>query len=232
MPDIVSFKIDGKECMAQEGTYLVDAAEQNDVYIPTLCNMKGVIPQGSCRVCSVRVNGKLTTACTTRVSEGLDVQNKTEELEELRKAIIELLFAEGNHFCPSCERSGNCELQAVGYRYQVMIPRFPYLFPDREIETSNPKLMKDHNRCILCKRCIRAIRDEDGHRLFAFAKRGDGITISVDTKLSANISDELADKAEEVCPVGAIIRRERGFAIPIGKRKYDAAPIGADIESK
>jgi [NiFe] hydrogenase diaphorase moiety small subunit len=230
MEKIVSFSIDGKECMAEKGQYLVAAAEKNGVYIPTLCNMKGVAPQGSCRVCSVKVNGKLTTACTTKVSEGMEVINESEEIQYIRTAIIELLFAEGNHFCPSCERSGNCELQALGYRFQVFIPRFPYLYPHRNIEASHPKLLKDHDRCILCKRCIRAVTDEKGRRLFAFGKRGDGVDISIDTKLAANMSDELADYAMEVCPVGAIIRKGRGFEVPIGKRRYDGKPIGADVE--
>ena len=230
MAKIVSFSIDGKESMAEEGQYLIDAAEANGVYIPTLCNMKGVSPQGSCRVCSVKVNGKLMTACTTKVSEGMEVISKSEELQDLRTAIIELLFAEGNHFCPSCERSGNCELQALAYRFQVLAPRFPYLFPKRDIEASNPKILKDHNRCILCKRCIRAVTDEKGHRLFAFGKRGDAIVISIDTKLAANMSDELADRAAEACPVGAIIRKGRGFTVPIGQRRYDEQPIGAGVE--
>lgn len=230
MADVVSFSIDGKKCMADKGEYLVAAAEANGVYIPTLCNMKGVRPQGSCRVCTVKVNGKLTTACTTRVAEGMEVENQGEEVEYIRKAVIELLFAEGNHFCPSCERSGNCELQALGYRFQVFIPQFPYLFPKRDVEAGNPKLLKDHNRCILCKRCIRAITDEQGRRLFAFGKRGDGIGISIDTKLAANISDELADYAAEVCPVGAIIRKHVGFKVPVGQRKYDSRPIGSEIE--
>jgi [NiFe] hydrogenase diaphorase moiety small subunit len=231
MEKIVSFSIDGKECMAEKGQYLVAAAEKNGVYIPTLCHMKGVAPQGSCRVCSVKVNGKLTTACTTKVSEGMEVINESEDVQYIRTAIIELLFAEGNHFCPSCERSGNCELQALGYRFQVFIPRFPYLYPDRDIEASHPKLLKDHDRCILCKRCIRAVTDEKGRRLFAFGKRGDGIDISIDTKLAANMDDKLADYAVEVCPVGAIIRKGRGFEVPIGKRRYDGRPIGSDIES-
>lgn len=228
----MKFTIDDNECMAEAGIYLVDAAEENGIYIPTLCNFKGIKPQGSCRVCSVLVNGKLGTACTTRVTEGMKVVSETEELTDLRSAIIELLLAEGNHFCPSCERSGECELQALGYRFKILAPRFPYLNPDREIEATNPKLIKDHNRCIQCKRCIRAITDEQGRRLFAFAQRGHEVSISVDTTLAHNISDELADRAVEVCPVGAIFRKEQGFRVPIGARKYDAAPIGSDIEAR
>jgi [NiFe] hydrogenase diaphorase moiety small subunit len=230
MAQLVSFQIDGKECMAEAGQYLVDAAKRNHIYIPTLCNYEGVAPQGSCRVCTVKVNGKLMTACTTRVANGMEVENDTEELRGLRKAIVELLLAEGNHLCPACEQSGDCELQALGYRLEVMAPRFPFLFPKRDIEASNPKLLKDHNRCILCKRCIRAIRDGQGRRLFAFGRRGRGIVISIDTKLAQNISDELADRAAEVCPVGAIVRKEQGFRTPIGQRTYDKAPIGASVE--
>lgn len=231
MAEFVSFRIDGKECMAEKGAYLVYAAAGNNVYIPTLCNMTGTKPQGSCRVCTVKVNGKLMTACTTPVSENMEIEHETEEMHDLRRAIIELLFTEGNHLCPSCERSGNCELQALGYRFGMLAPRFPYLFPDRDIEASNPKLMKDHNRCILCKRCIRAIHDKEGRRLFAFARRGESITINVDTELSHDISDEMADRAAEVCPVGAIIRKKRGFVVPIGRRRYDSVPIGTEIES-
>ena len=124
MNQVVKVTIDGKECMAQKGQYLVDVARENSIYIPTLCNVPGVKPKGACRICSVRVNGKLMTACTTPVVEGMLVESKTKELEDLRKSIVELLFVEGNHLCPSCEKSGNCELQALAYRYKMMVPRF------------------------------------------------------------------------------------------------------------
>jgi [NiFe] hydrogenase diaphorase moiety small subunit len=231
MANSVSFTIDGRECSAEAGQYLVEAAKANGVFIPTLCNMNGVPPQGSCRVCTVKVNGKLQTACTTPVTEGMEVANNEKDIEYIRTSIIELLFAEGNHFCPSCEQSGNCQLQALGYRFQMFVPQFPYLFPKRDIEAGNPKLIKDHNRCILCKRCIRAITDETGRRLFAFGKRGDNIVIRMDENLGATISDELADRAAEVCPVGALIRKGRGFAVPIGERTYDRHPIGSEIEA-
>ncbi len=230
MAAIVRFKIDGKECMTEEGKFLVEAAKDNGVYIPTLCNYEGVKPQGSCRICNVLINGRPATACTTKVTEGIDVQNITPELEEFRKTVIELLFAEGNHLCPSCEKSGTCELQALGYRYRMMVPRFPYLYPSREIEAWHPKLMKDHNRCIQCKRCIRGISSKDGKNIFAFAKRGEEVIIAIDTETSANMSDELAQKAMDICPVGAILRKRKGFDVPIGKRKYDSAPIGSDVK--
>lgn len=231
MNQLIKFYIDGKECMGKKGQYIVDAAADNHIYIPTLCNIPGIKPWGACRICSVRVNGRLMTACTSPITEGMDIENKSADIEDLRKAIIELLFTEGNHFCPSCERSGNCELQALGYRYQMLVPRFKFQFNNRKIEGSHPKLIKDHNRCILCKRCIRAIKDEKGRSIFAFSKRGYHVEINIDTKLSKDMSDQEAQEAADICPVGAILKKEQGFKEPIGQRKYDNEPIGSEIET-
>jgi len=217
--------------MAPQGEYILSAARRNGIYIPSLCNIEGVTPRGACRICTVNVNGRLMTACTTPVSGGMKIENDTSQLRDLRKGILELLFVEGNHFCPSCERSGNCELQALAYRFGMAVPRYPYRFPVREIEASNPKLIKDHNRCILCKRCIRAVKDAEGRSIFAFGKRSHRVEINIDTQLSASISDEQARRAAEVCPVGAILSRKKGFSVPIGKRRFDAVPIGSEIEA-
>jgi len=231
MSQFVRFTIDGTECMATQGEYLVDAAKENGIFIPTLCNYTGVKPKGSCRICTVRVNGRLMTACTTPVAEGMTIENDVDEISELRKSIVELLFVEGNHFCPSCEKSGNCELQALAYRYRIMVPRFPFQFPLRTVDASHPKIIKDHNRCILCKRCIRAIHDEKGRSIFAYRKRGSRVEVMVDPKLGRQLTDELAQKSMDVCPVGSILVKEKGFSIPIGERKYDYSPIGSDIEN-
>lgn len=230
MNQIIRITIDGKECYATKGQYLVDAAKENGIYIPTLCNYPGVKPKGSCRICTVKVNGKLQTACTTPVSDGMVVENSTQEIEELRKAIIELFFVEGNHFCPSCEKSGECELQALAYRYKIMVPRYPYLFPVKAVDASNPKLIQERNRCVLCKRCIRIIKDEQGRSLFAYRRRSNKVEVVLDDKLGKKMTDDLAKKAMEICPVGSLILKGRGFIIPIGKRKYDKEPIGSDIE--
>lgn len=230
MNKLIKLNINGKECMATKGQYIVEAARENDIYIPTLCNIPNLKPRGACRICTVNVNGKPMTSCTTPVSEGMVVETALPEIIDLRKSIVELLFVEGNHFCPSCERSGNCELQALAYRFRMMVPRFPYRFQQRNIEANNSKLIKDHNRCILCKRCIRGIKDEEGRGIFAFKRRGHQVEISIDPELAKNLTDELADRAAEICPVGALLRKEKGYEIPIGERKYDKNPIGSEIE--
>jgi [NiFe] hydrogenase diaphorase moiety small subunit len=230
MSNKVTFTIDGKECKAAGGISIVEAAKENGIYIPTLCNFPGLKPKGSCRICTVKVNGRLMTACTSPVQEGMVIENNTEELNETRKAIIEVLFVSGNHFCPGCEKSGNCELQALAYRFQIMAPRFPFEFPEKEIDASHPLLIKDQNRCILCKRCIRGIKDEKGRGIFAYKFRSNKAVVVVDKVLAARLTPERAQEAMDICPVGSILVREKGFITPIGKRKYDVFPIGSEIE--
>jgi [NiFe] hydrogenase diaphorase moiety small subunit len=226
----IRFRIDGKECLAKPGQTILEAAKANAVYIPTLCNYEGIKPSGSCRICTVRVAGRTMAACTQPVSEGMAVENTAADLEDMRKSLIEMLFVEGNHLCPSCEKSGNCELQALAYRYQMLVPRFPYLWPVRAVDATAPLLMLDRNRCVQCLRCVRGIRAKDGRKVFASIERGPRVTIEVDKKLASRLSEEEARRAMDICPVGAILRKETGFAVPIGKRKYDREPIGSDIE--
>ncbi len=100
------------------------------------------------------------------------MENDTAELNGHRKALLEMLFVEGNHFCMFCEKSGNCELQALAYRFGILAPRFELQFPRRDVDASHPDVMIDHNRCILCGRCVRASRDLDGKSVFGFVGRG------------------------------------------------------------
>jgi len=226
----IRFTIDGRACTAKPGQTIVDAAKANGVYIPVLCNYEGLKPAGSCRICTVRVAGRYMAACTQPVTEGMAVENTAPDLEDMRRSLIEMLFVEGNHLCPSCEKSGNCELQGLAYRYRMLSPRFPYLWPVRTVDATVPLLMLDRNRCVQCLRCVRGVTARDGRKIFASVERGARVTIEVDKKLAARLSEEEARRAMDICPVGAILRKEKGFALPIGKRKFDHAPIGSDIE--
>jgi [NiFe] hydrogenase diaphorase moiety small subunit len=232
MDDKIKFTIDGKECQAKQGQSIIDAAKENGIFIPSLCHVEGVKPAGSCRICNVQVNGRNMTACSTPGSEGMNVESKLPELEEMRKAIIEVMFVAGNHFCPACEKSGNCELQALGYRYLMMVPRFPYEFPIKGVNADSRYIYHDRNRCILCKRCVRTIM-KDGKHVFAFHGRGgEKLHVEIDTELASQLSEAEAQEAMDICPVGAILKKERGYYSPIGERKFDKMPIGSDIENK
>jgi [NiFe] hydrogenase diaphorase moiety small subunit len=230
MSEQIKFTIDGKACMSEKGTNLIEAAKKNGVYIPVLCHLEGIKPAGSCRICNVRVNGRFMTACTTEVSDGMVIENITPEIQELRKIIVETLFVSGNHFCPACEKSGNCELQALGYRYQMMVPRFPYEFEEKEVDATSHKFYIDRNRCVLCKRCIRSVKTKDGKSIFAIRGRGHHAVINIDHELANQLTDEEALEVMNTCPVGSILKKERGYVDPIGTRKFDSKPIGSEIE--
>jgi [NiFe] hydrogenase diaphorase moiety small subunit len=227
----IQFEIDGKSCTAEKGQSIIDAAKQNGVFIPSLCHIEGVKPSGSCRLCNVKVNGRNMTACTTPVAENMVIENETPELNELRKSIIEILFVSGNHFCPSCEKSGQCELQALAYRYQMMVTRFPYEFPIKGVDANPDHIFLDRNRCIFCKRCIRTIT-KDGKNVFAFSGRGgEHLQVVMDEVLASQMTELEAQQAMDICPVGAILKKEQGFLVPIGSRKYDKLPIGSDLNN-
>jgi len=230
MNNIIKFKIDGKEIVTEQGKTVVEAARDNGVYIPTLCNFPGIPPKGSCRMCTVKVNSRFMTSCTVPAAPGMEVENNIPEIIDYRKSIIELLFVSGNHFCPSCEKSGNCELQALAYRFQMMVPRYPFSFPQKEIDGSSPKIIKDQNRCVACQRCMKTIKTDNGERYFAFYKRGKELEVVLDGELAKDMTDDLAKLAMENCPVGSIIYKESAFTEPIGTRKYDKEPIGSDID--
>ena len=231
MSDITIF-IDGAEVKAQAGQTILEAADNAGVYIPRLCAFKELSPYGSCRVCTVMVNGRPQSACTQPAAEGMIVENESPKVQDIRKGIIEMLFVEGNHFCMFCEKSGNCELQALAYRFGIAAPRYPFLFPKRELDASHPDIFIDRNRCILCARCIRASRDVDGKGVFEFIGRGACRRLAVNSEaLLAGTDAAATDKAMDVCPVGALFRKRVGYATPVGQRKYDHKPIGSEIEA-
>ncbi|MBN1488512.1 MAG: (2Fe-2S)-binding protein [Phycisphaerae bacterium] len=233
MSDTITFTIDGVEIQGRRGQTILEAADDAGVYIPRLCAFKDLSPYGACRVCTVMANGRPQAACTQPIAEGMVVENDTEQLKKVRRDIVEMLFVEGNHFCMFCEKSGNCELQAMAYRLGIAAPKYPYLNPKREVDASHPDILVDHNRCILCARCVRASKDLDGKNVFQFIGRGPHKKVGVNAE--ANLSDtnaDVTDKALDVCPVGALLRKRVGYAVPVGKRLYDLEPIGSDIEAK
>ena len=233
MSDTITFTIDGVEIEAQRGQSIMKAADAAGIYIPRLCAKDELEPFGACRVCTVLVNGRPQSACTQPVAPGIVVENDTEVLRKVRSQLIDMLFVEGNHFCMFCEKSGNCELQAMAYRFGIAAPGLPYMFPKRELDASHPDVFIDRNRCILCARCVRASRDLDGKHVFEFVGRGTEKKIAVNSQVRLADTDLAStDKAVDICPVGAILRKGEGFKVPIGQRLYDKEPIGSDIERK
>ncbi|MCF7853449.1 MAG: (2Fe-2S)-binding protein [Candidatus Pacebacteria bacterium] len=233
MSTTITFTIDGVDVQGEPGQTIMQAADAAGIYIPRLCAFEDLSPHGSCRVCTVMVNGRPQSACTQPISEGMTVENNTDEITEIRKDIIEMLFVEGNHYCMFCEKSGNCELQALAYRFGIAVPKFPYLWPERDVDASHPDILIDRNRCILCGRCVRASRDVDGKTIFEFVGRGPNKRVAVNAEANLKDTDAaVTDTAMDACPVGALLKKRVGYATPVGERRYDHNPIGSDIESK
>ena len=219
--------IDGKEVPFTEGQTIMDAAIAADIYIPHLCHNPDYTPHGSCKLCTVKVNGRNCSACTFPATEGQEIQNQSGELEKDRKRITQMLFVEGNHFCPSCEKTGNCQLQGVAYYLGMHDNHFPHFFANREVDASHPDILIDHNRCIFCNLCVRASQEKDHKNVFAISGRGINKRLIVNS-ISGQLKDSdiaIDDCAAHICPTGAILIKRTGYQVPIGERLYDKQKI-------
>ncbi len=219
------FNLDGTAVPFADGDTLMDAATRAGHLIPHLCWHPTLGQSGACRLCTVKVDGHLAAACTTRAAPDQVVENRTPELDGKRLLLTQMLFVEGNHFCPSCEKSGHCLLQATAYELGMTEPRFDEFYPKRPVDASHPDLWLDLNRCILCKLCVRASHEIDGKDVFAISGHGITTHLSVHSP-SGKLADSTMTKddfAAQVCPVGAILPKRRGFVVPIGTRPFDNA---------
>ena len=231
MSDTIKITIDGKEIEARPGQTILEAADDAGIYIPRLCSHPELKPIGSCRVCTVLCDGRPQAACVKPVMDGMVIESETPAMLRHRKNIIDMMFVEGNHFCMFCEKSGDCELQALAYRFGITAPQYPFQFPEKAVDASHPDVLLDHNRCVMCARCVRASQELDGKNVFQSIGRGFHRKIGVDGERALGDTDmKVTDRAAELCPVGCVIKKRVGFATPIGERAYDKAPIGSDIE--
>ncbi|TRZ55766.1 MAG: NADP oxidoreductase [Rhodocyclaceae bacterium] len=224
--------IDGVEVSFVKGQSILQAALSAGKYIPHLCFHPEFKPNGSCKLCIVKINGRPGASCTAQAEPGLTIESETPEINDKRRTLLQMLLVEGNHFCPSCERSGNCKLQALAYDLGVMSPHFPQIFPVRVVDASHPQVILDFNRCILCEICVRASSEVDHKNVFSFSGRGITKHLIVNSE-SGQLADTdflATDKAAHVCPVGVFLSKRKGFAVPIGRRQFDQKPISEQLE--
>lgn len=227
-----TFTLDGREIPFEPGQTVMQAALTAGVFVPHLCYHPEFRPHGSCKLCTVKINGRPATSCTFPAAAGLNVESDCKEIRDHRRMLVQMLLVEGNHFCPSCEKSGNCKLQALGYDLGVMTPHFTLFYPDRPVDASHPEMLLDFNRCILCELCVRASAEVDKKNVFALSGRGitKHLIVNAESGRLADTDFSPDDKAAQVCPVGVILRKGKGFAVPIGSRSYDAKPISGQVE--
>jgi bidirectional [NiFe] hydrogenase diaphorase subunit len=210
-----TLEIDGREVGANAGETILAVAREHGIEIPTLCALDGLSTVGACRLCLTEVEGagRLLPACTTTVAEGMKVRTRSERLDRYRRGVLELLFAERNHQCAICVSNGHCDLQALATAQGMDHVRLPYRDPRLAVDASHERFALDHNRCILCTRCVRVCDEVEGAHTWDVAGRG------VDSWIVSDLAEPWGDsstctscgKCVQVCPTGALF--EKGKAI-------------------
>lgn len=213
---VKTLTIDGKQVAASEHQTILDAARENGINIPTLCNFTGLEAIGACRMCLVEVKGnsKLLPACSTEAQEGMEVTANSPQMLEYRKLIVELLLTERNHVCAVCVSAGHCELQALAQKLGVTHVTLPYLHLKCNVDGSHRRFIVDHNRCVLCTRCMRVCEEIEGAHTWDITGRGINARMITDMGEPWGNTESCTGcgKCVSVCPVGALVEKGKAVA--------------------
>lgn len=208
---VKTLTVDDRMVTGAEGESVFDVAWNNGVQIPRLCHLGGLSDVGACRLCLVEIEGegKLAASCLTPVREGMVVRTESERLRRHRKLIVELLLAERNHQCAVCVQNGACELQDLAERLEIDHVRLRYQFPKLAVDTSHDRFGIDHNRCVLCTRCVRVCDEVEGAHTWDVGGRGTASTIVADLGEPWGQSQTCTScgKCVQVCPTGALFEK-------------------------
>lgn len=232
----VKLRINGIDIEVEQGKTILEAAQTLGIYIPTLCHHEALIPRGACRMCIVEDKGRLKASCTMPVENGMDIITDSPRIQHIRETTIQMIFTSRNHYCMYCEVSGNCELQDLGYKLGMDHYNFETYEKRYPVDVSHPYIMIEHNRCILCGRCVRACTDLAGHYVLTESNRGVKTLIVADLERPLGLSSCVSCGAcVQVCPTGALIEKRAAYQRSRDKNEQiktvcDMCPVGCGIE--
>lgn len=209
--NFITLKIDDKEVKAKEGTTILQAAKQVGIDIPTLCFLKDINEVGDCRMCIVEVEGRkgFATSCIQKVEEGMIVHTHSPAVMEARRVILDLILSNHHRDCLTCSRNGNCELQALAVKFNVQHVEFEGEMTSHKIDDKSPAIMRDFNKCILCRRCVAACKNVQEIGAIDCINRGFESCIStVGDNSLADVNCTFCGQCIEACPTGALKEKE------------------------
>ena len=221
---VVTLQINGRDLSARDDQTILEVAREHQIRIPKLCYVSGLSIYGGCRLCLVEVEGahKLLAACTTVVSEGMQVRATSPRLESYRRMILEMLFAERNHVCSVCVSNGHCELQALAQELGLDHIRYPYIYPRLAVDASHTRFVVDHNRCVLCTRCVRVCDEIEGAHTWDVTGRGADCLVITDLAQPWGDAQTCTScgKCVHVCPTGALSEKGHSVAEMTKRRQF------------
>ncbi len=225
MSDVFTLTIDGRDVAGNEGQTVMEVAEENGIDIPGLCHLEGITDRGACRLCMVEIAGspKLAAACMTKIAEGMEITAHSEKLLEYRQAITEMMFMERNHVCAVCVANNHCELQNMADELGIKHFDLPRINPQVDIDASHKLFAIDHNRCILCLRCVRVCDEIEGAHTWDVMHRGLETRVQTDMGQPWGHSTTCTScgKCVQVCPTGALFEKGR----PVAAGSKDRRPF-------